>query len=117
MDAITSAVRFEMVAALAAKDTTLEVWNSVKDMRIGSEAVRKTKVQRLRREFESIKFKDGESVDNFMFMVGLPNLVAVLGMVGETIKSNKSGEAPSSRSQSPLHGRVTIEVTVNLATY
>jgi hypothetical protein len=37
LDAITSAVPPEMVAALAAKDSALEAWNAVKARRVGSD--------------------------------------------------------------------------------
>jgi hypothetical protein len=39
LDAITSVVPPEMVPFLAAKDTTLEAWTAVKQMRVGSEQV------------------------------------------------------------------------------
>jgi hypothetical protein len=45
------------------------------------------KAQRLRREFESVRFKGGEGVDDFVLQ--LQGLVAELGMVGETIEPRK----------------------------
>lgn len=63
LDVMASDVPFEMVAV---KDTTLEAWNAVNTMQIGSVSVRKTNGQCLRRECESIRFKDGESMDDFM---------------------------------------------------
>jgi hypothetical protein len=36
LDAIMSVVSMEMVASLAAKDSTLEVWNVVKERGVGS---------------------------------------------------------------------------------
>jgi hypothetical protein len=36
LDAIMSVVPMEMVASLAAKDSTLEVWNAVKERDVGS---------------------------------------------------------------------------------
>ncbi|CAN6234641.1 unnamed protein product [Urochloa humidicola] len=115
LDAIMSAVPVEMVASLAAKETALEAWKAVKTMRIGSESVRKTKAQRLRREFESIRFKDGESVDDFM--VRLQNLVAALGTVGETMEPNKVVEKLLRVVPKRLSTvAVAIEVTADLAT-
>lgn len=114
LDAITSAVPQEMVATLGMKDTTTEAWEAVKSMRIGSESVRKTKAQRLRREFESIRFNNGESVDDFTIRLG--NLVAALSTVGETIPESKVFEkllrvAPKRLS----HVAVAIEVTADLS--
>jgi hypothetical protein len=83
LDAITSVVPPEMVAALAAKETMLEVWNAVKARRVGGDQVQKTEAQRLLREFENIKFTAGKSVDDFT--IRLQNLVAELETVGETV--------------------------------
>jgi hypothetical protein len=65
LDAITSAVPSEMVASLAVKATALEAWKVVKERRIGSDQVQKTEAQRLLRQFENIRFNDGEGVDDF----------------------------------------------------
>lgn len=51
------------------------------------ESVTKMKAHHLRREFETIRFKDGKNVDDFV--VRLQNLVAALVTVGEMIESNK----------------------------
>lgn len=65
------------------KETTTEVWEAIKNMRVGSEALRDAKAQRLQREFESIEFRDGEHVDDFCLR--LSNLVAALATVSEVI--------------------------------
>jgi hypothetical protein len=87
LDAITSMVPQEMLASLAVKVTAAEAWEAVRSLRIGSEAVRNARAQRLRMEFESIQFKEGESVDNFTMR--LDSLVAALGTLGEVIKEQK----------------------------
>jgi hypothetical protein len=84
LDAITSAVPQEMLASLAVKKGTADAWEAVKSLRIDSEAVRNARTQRLRAEFESNWFKEGESVDDFIMRLG--SLVAVLGTLGEEIK-------------------------------
>jgi hypothetical protein len=56
-------------------------------LRIGSEAVRNARAQRLRAEFESIRFKEGESVDDFT--MSLDSLVATLDTLGEVIKEQQ----------------------------
>ena len=76
LNAITSAVPPEMVASLAA-------WNVVKDRPIGSGQVQKTEAQRLLRQFENIRFNDGEGVDDFTLR--LQNIIATLETVGEAI--------------------------------
>jgi hypothetical protein len=57
LDAITSAVPQEMLALLVVKATAAEAWEAVRSLRIGSEAVRNARAQRLRTEFESIPFQ------------------------------------------------------------
>ena len=115
LDAITSAVPTEMVVSLAAKATALEAWNAVKDRRVGSEQVQKTEAQRLLRQFENIRFNDGEGVDDFTLR--LQNIVAALETVGETIPSRRVVEkllrvVPKSLRQVAI----AIQVTVDLAT-
>jgi hypothetical protein len=87
LDAITSVVPQEMLASLAVKVTAAEVWEAVRSLRIGSEAVRNMRAQRLRTEFESIRFKEGEIVDDFTMRLG--SLVAELDTLGEVIKEQQ----------------------------
>jgi hypothetical protein len=52
-------------------------------MRVGSDRVRKGKVQQLKKEVEMISFRDGESIDNFALR--LSNLVTSLATFGAPI--------------------------------
>jgi hypothetical protein len=87
LDAITSAVPQEMLASLAVKATAAEAWEAVRSLRTSSEAIRNVRAQRLRTEFESIRFKEGESVDDFTMRLG--SLVAALGTLGDVIKEQQ----------------------------
>jgi hypothetical protein len=87
LDAITNAVLQEMLASLAVKKTTAEAWEAVRSLRIGSKVVQNVRTQRLRSEIESIRFKEGESVDDFTMRLG--GLVAALGTLGEEIKEQQ----------------------------
>jgi len=107
LNAITSAVPPEMVASLAA-------WNVVKDRPIGSGQVQKTEAQRLLRQFENIRFNDGEGVDDFTLR--LQNIVAALETVGETIPPRSLVEkllhvAPKSLRQVAIVIQVTADLT------
>jgi hypothetical protein len=87
LDAITSTVPQEVLASLAVKATAAEAWEAVRSLRIDSEAVRNARAQRLRMEFKSIRFKEGEFVDDFTMR--LDSLVATLGTLGEVIKEQQ----------------------------
>jgi hypothetical protein len=87
LDTVTSAVPQEMLASLAVKATATEAWEAVRSLRIGSEAVRNARARRLRTEFESIRFKEGETVNDFTMCLG--SLVAELSTLGEVIKEQQ----------------------------
>ncbi|BBN09934.1 hypothetical protein MPTK1_4g23860 [Marchantia polymorpha subsp. ruderalis] len=59
------AVPQEMIPMLAVKKTAKEAWDTIKTIRVGAERVRESKAQVLRKQYESIRFKPGESVDDF----------------------------------------------------
>jgi hypothetical protein len=114
LDAITSVVPAEMVAALAAKESALEAWNAVKSRRVGSDQVRRTEAQRLLREFKNIKFSAGESVDDFT--TRLQNLAAELETTGETVPRRKMVEkllrvVPKSLRQVAVAIRVSADLS------
>ena len=87
LDTITSAVPMEMVAQLAVKETAKEAWDAVATIRVSSNQVCKAKAQRLRREYEMIRFGPDETIDDFI--THLSNLVATMGTVGETVELSK----------------------------
>jgi hypothetical protein len=87
LDAITIAVSQGMLASLAVKKSVAETCEAVKSLWIGSEAVRNVRTQWLRAEFESIWFKEGESVDDFTMHLG--SMVATLVTLGEEIKEQQ----------------------------
>jgi hypothetical protein len=65
LDAICSVVPPEMISAVATKPSAKAAWECVKMMRIGDERIRKTTAQKLRHEYESLAFRDGEAVEDF----------------------------------------------------
>jgi hypothetical protein len=114
LDAITSAVLQEMLASLAVKATAVEAWEPIRSLWIGSEAVQNVRAQRLRTEFESIHFNEGETVDDFTICLG--SLVAELGTLREVIKEQQVVQkllrvVPKHLSQVA----VAIEVTQDLS--
>jgi hypothetical protein len=114
LDVITNAVPHQMLASLVVKATVAEAWETVRSLRIGSEVVRNARAQRLRMEFESICFKKGETVDDFIMRLG--SLVVKLGTLGEVIKEQHVVQkllrvVPKHHSQVA----VVIEVTQDLS--
>jgi hypothetical protein len=65
LDALIAAVPPEMQFSLSKKQTAKETWDAIATARIGSDRVRKTTLQALRKEWESLTFKSGEDVDDF----------------------------------------------------
>ena len=72
-----------MWSLLAKKAIAREAWQAVKTMRVGIERVREANAQQLRRDFNSIAFKPGESVDDFV--VRLTTLADNLRTLGDGI--------------------------------
>jgi hypothetical protein len=56
----------EMWQSLGACKTVKEAWEAVKVMRIGTDRVKEVNTHKLLQEFENIKFRDGESMEDFM---------------------------------------------------
>ena len=65
MEAICKSVLADMVVVMANKESAKAAWDDIKTANLGVERVRRAKAQTLRREFEALVFKDGESVDEF----------------------------------------------------
>jgi hypothetical protein len=80
LGAILRAVPPEMLRSLAVKETAKEAWDTLKTLRVGSERVREARAQTRRSEFDNIRFKDGEKVEQFaMRLTGIMHDLEVLG--------------------------------------
>ncbi|XP_048532461.1 uncharacterized protein LOC125511199 [Triticum urartu] len=80
MEAILRSVPEEMVLTLGAKETAKEAWDTITTLRIGVERVWESKAQTLRLQYEELRFKAGEQVDDFALRLqGLVNELATLG--------------------------------------
>ncbi|WVZ92528.1 hypothetical protein U9M48_038583 [Paspalum notatum var. saurae] len=65
LEVLTKAVPAERMGTIANKATAKLAWDSIKLINVGVERVHKAKASTLRCEFDSLKFKDGETVDDF----------------------------------------------------
>ena len=65
MAGILRSVPAELWSTLARKPTAMEAWETIKSLRIGDEHARDSSAQQLRHEFNSISFKEGETISEF----------------------------------------------------
>lgn len=63
--AIFQGIPEDFLLSLAEKSTAKEAWEALKTMCLGAERVKKAKVQTLKANFESLKMKNGELLDDF----------------------------------------------------
>ncbi|WVZ96374.1 hypothetical protein U9M48_042025 [Paspalum notatum var. saurae] len=85
--AILRAEPADMKAGLAVKVTAKEAWEAVRSMRVGDDLVKQASKQRLWKEFENFKFRDGECVDDVAVHVNA--IVASLRKMGETLEDHR----------------------------
>ena len=77
----------EMWGTRGAKKIVKEAWETVKTMWIGVDQMKEVNVHKLLKEFENIKFKEGESVEYFGMRI--INLVANIKLLGETLDDTR----------------------------
>lgn len=76
-----------MLVTLAVKNSAKQAWDTVKTMRMGVERVREAKAHTLLKEFDGIRMKSNELVDDFaMRLTGLVNNIRTLGETLEDVK-------------------------------
>lgn len=90
LDAILSAVPREMHRTLAVKRTSKEAWEAIKAIHIGTGRAQKMTLQRLRRDWELLSFRDGERVDDFALR--LTGMMSSLNLYGEQINEQRAVE-------------------------
>ena len=78
----------EMLRTLAAKDSAKEAWDTVKTLRMGVERVRESRAQVMRRDFENLSFKEGETMEDFALR--LTGLISDLQELGDDIDEIKA---------------------------
>jgi hypothetical protein len=86
--ALLRAVPPELVRTLAVKDCTKTAWEAIKTMRLGCERVREAKAQTRRREWEHLRFKAGETIEEFA--IRLTAIVNDLELLGDPVDEYKA---------------------------
>ena len=66
LGAMLRGVPDDMHSMLLNKKTVKEAWAAIKTMRLGADRVKEVNAQKLLAEFESISFKPGEAIDDFL---------------------------------------------------
>jgi hypothetical protein len=87
LEILCKAVPAELMGTIANKPTARAAWEAIKVMNVGVERVRKAKASILRREFDSLKFHDGETVDDFGIRIS--RIVTQLTVLGDGIQEEQ----------------------------
>ncbi|XP_066351427.1 uncharacterized protein [Miscanthus floridulus] len=87
MSTLMRSVPSEMWQMLGNRKTMKEAWEVVRTMRLGADRVKDVNAQKLLQEFENIKFKDGETIDDFGMRI--TNLISNLKSLGETMEDTR----------------------------
>lgn len=65
LEILSKAVPPELMGAVVGKATAQDAWNMLRLRNVRVDHVRKAKASTLKRDFDALKFHDGESVDDF----------------------------------------------------
>jgi hypothetical protein len=80
LEVIAKVVPPELMGSIVSKPTTMVAWESLVLRNVGVDRVRKAKASTLKREFDSLTFEAGESIDDFGTRLSrIINQLAVLG--------------------------------------
>ncbi|XP_066354343.1 uncharacterized protein [Miscanthus floridulus] len=88
LEAILAAVPAEYRESLGAKSSAKKAWEVIAAMHVGSGRAKKATAQLLKQEYANLKFKDGESVEDFSLR--LQTLISKLKSHGVTIDEEEA---------------------------
>jgi hypothetical protein len=86
--ALLRSVPPELVRVLGTKDCARSAWETLKTMRLGCKRIREAKAQTRQREFEELRFRASESVENFA--IRLTSIVSDLELLGDPVDEYKA---------------------------
>jgi hypothetical protein len=96
LEAILRGVPPEMMATLASKGSAKGAWDALKTMSLGVARVRDARAGTLAKEFAAIRFKEGDTVDDFAIrLTGMVSQLALLGRVvaeGDSVLPRRYGQ-------------------------
>ena len=88
LEATLTAVPAECRESLGAKNTAKEAWEAITAMRVGSDRAKKATAQLLKQEYANLKFKDGESMEDFSLYLQM--LISMQRSHGVTINEEEA---------------------------
>jgi hypothetical protein len=115
MKALLAATPAEFHEAIGAKNTAKEAWEMLASFRVGLEQAKKAKAQQLHREFDDLRFRSGESVEDFALR--LQSLASQLATFGKPI-DDEDVVAKLHRVVPPKYAQLalSIETMLDLST-
>jgi hypothetical protein len=113
LEALLSAVPPEMFRPLAVKKTAKEAWAAIRSLHVGDDRVRKSTLQKMRREWELLGFKEGEAVDDFALR--LSGLMSSLAIYGEPVDEQRAVEKLL-RVVPPKYSQIALSIETLLDT-
>jgi hypothetical protein len=87
VELIYKSVPPELLPVLRKHKTAQATWDAIRKMRAGSDRVRDAKAQTLRSEYDQLRHKSGESIDDLAMR--LTGLTARLGELGDPVSDRK----------------------------
>lgn len=90
LTAIYQSIPDDVFAFIAEKTTSHEAWEAIKTNRLGDDRIKEARLQTLKSEFERLKMKDTETIDDFALrMTTIANGIRGLGEKFEEISAVK----------------------------
>ena len=115
LEAILAAVPAEYREPLGTKSSAKEAWEAIAAMRVGSDHAKKATAQLLKQEYSNLKFKDGETVEDFS--LHLQTLISKLKSHGVTIDEEEAvSKYLHSMSTKYIQIALSIEMMLDLST-
>ena len=112
LEAILATVPAEYREPLGTKSSAKEAWEAIAAMRVGSDRAKKATSQLLRQEYANLKFKDGETVEDFSLRLQM--LISKLKSHDVTIEA--ISKYLHSVSAMCIQIALSIETMLNLST-
>jgi hypothetical protein len=113
LEALLSVVPPEMFRPLAIKKIAKEAWAAIRSLHVSDDRVSKSTLQKMRREWELLGFKEDEVVDDFALR--LSGLMSSLAIYGEPVDEQRVVENLL-RVVPPKYSQIALTIEARLDT-